>query len=172
MNDDPFESQPEPLLPAGGNLPPWMAALRDLLVFQGKLFLDWGRDLILAPVAVVALLAGLVTRPADPGYFFYRLMTWGRVSDRFIGLFSAGAHRGEGEVGAGNIPSLDDLVGHLENVIVTEHQSGELSAKAKARINEALEQLDARIEAEETGTANRLRDAALRVRNRIKDGRG
>ncbi len=170
MNGEPFESQPDPP-PESGGIPPWLAATRDMLVFQGKLFLDWLRDLILAPTAVVALILGLVTRPNDPGYLFYRLMAWGRMSDRFIGLFSAGEQRTDSADSAEGIPSLDELVGHLENVIVTEHQSGALSAKAKARIETALHDLETRIEADQSGTVSGLKSVTARMRERLKDGR-
>ena len=63
------------------------AALRHLVVFQIKLFVDAMRDLILSPVSLVALIIDALTRPTVKESLSYKLMHAGRRSDRVINLF-------------------------------------------------------------------------------------
>ncbi len=73
---------PPPDRPGRGQL------LRDLIVFQGKLFLDGFRDLLLSPASLFLGLVDILSpRGGEPR--FYRLLRLGHRSDRWINLFGA-----------------------------------------------------------------------------------
>ncbi|MCB1693130.1 MAG: hypothetical protein KDI19_10210, partial [Pseudomonadales bacterium] len=48
--------------------------LRDVLAFQVKLALDGIRDLLLSPLSIIAVLAGVIASPRKPDRYFRRLM--------------------------------------------------------------------------------------------------
>jgi hypothetical protein len=87
---------------------------RDVIAFQFKLMMDGLRDLLLSPISILAALAGLLTDGDNPGRYFYRLMHFGRDTDRWINLF--GAH----DDGAG----ADDVVRRAENALRAEYEKG------------------------------------------------
>lgn len=154
--------------------PPWYIATKDMLLFQGKLFLDWARDLVLAPVAVLALIAGLILRPRNPGFFLYKLMAWGRWSDRFIGLFNAGRLPGD----PGSNPeeadiSLDKLVDGLESALTNEMEKKGLAPDdALGTVDRAFATYADRLDRDTSRGAWRLKRAVARLRKRIRDGQG
>ena len=141
----------------------WKVA-RDLIVFQGKLALDAIRDLALAPVAIGAALLGVVSRPDNPGVYFYDLMRWGRRSDKFINLFSAGQDPEEKD----NFPSVDDLVTTVEEAIVKEHEKGGMTAEAKSHIDKTLDKLDEAMERDRERTKRHIKVAADTMKREIK----
>ena len=141
----------------------WKVA-RDLIVFQGKLALDAIRDLALAPVAIGAALLGVVSRPDNPGVYFYDLMRWGRRSDKFINLFSAGQDPEEQD----NFPSVDDLVTTVEEAIVKEHEKGGMTAEAKSHIDKTLDKLDEAMERDRERTKRHIKAAADTMKREIK----
>ena len=61
--------------------------LRHLFVFQIKLLADALRDVALSPVALVAGVLDAVLKPPVEESFSYKLMLFGRRSDRVINLF-------------------------------------------------------------------------------------
>ena len=82
--NDADETGGEPPLPQRSRA----AVMRDVLVFQLKLFVDGLRDVILSPVSLVLGIVGVfVSR--QPGEPFYRLLRAGRASENWIDLFGA-----------------------------------------------------------------------------------
>ena len=67
--------------------------VRDLAVFQLKLFIDGLKDLVLAPIAVVVVLIGLLTKQDDPGRTFYSILRLGHGFDRWLNLFGTPEQR-------------------------------------------------------------------------------
>ncbi|NLG62801.1 MAG: hypothetical protein GX539_11195, partial [Candidatus Cloacimonetes bacterium] len=63
--------------------------LRDLAIFQLKLFLDGLKDVVLAPVSIVAAGLDLVFPGQRQGHRFYAVMRMGERYDRWLSLFSA-----------------------------------------------------------------------------------
>ena len=82
-----------------------MRLLFTAAIFQGKLLLDGLRDVLLVPISLVAVLAGVLFGGDRPGRWFERLLELGRHSDRFINLFNQhdGADQGE-------VRTADELV--------------------------------------------------------------
>jgi len=150
---------PVPLHQSSG----WRLA-KDVLVFQGKLGLDALRDLILSPVSVGAALFGAIFSPSEPGKYFYDLMRWGRRSDHFIGLFTAGQDPAERE----DFASVDDIVETIEKVVVDEHERGGMSAEAKAHVEETLGKLEGATLGERRRMRWQVKRLAVRARREVR----
>lgn len=94
--------------------------LRDLIIFQAKLFMDGLKDVVLVPVSVVAAGLDLVFPGPQPGRLFYRVLRVGERYDRWLSLFSA-AERADstkdGLFGASRAGS-DTMLGGLEAMIL------------------------------------------------------
>ncbi|MDQ3555375.1 MAG: hypothetical protein M3409_01160 [Gemmatimonadota bacterium] len=65
--------------------------VRDLLIFQLKLWMDGLKDVVLAPVSVGAALFDLVLGPSAKGLRLYRVMRVGERFDLRLNLFGAAA---------------------------------------------------------------------------------
>ena len=63
--------------------------LRDMIIFQIKLALDGAKDIVFAPLAVVAVMIDIVFPGGRPGRTFYALMRVGERFDRWLSLFAA-----------------------------------------------------------------------------------
>lgn len=139
--------------------------VRDLAVFQGKLLVDGLKDLVLAPVSLVAAIAGLVLDRSDPGRSFYMVLRWGHGFDRWVNLFGASQRAlppgptsadDEADPRAAERPpsvaapdgatkeGLDAYVSRLERVLVEQYRRGGLTAKAKDAIDQAIDGLPTR----------------------------
>jgi hypothetical protein len=108
------------------------ALLRDLLAFQVKLGLDGLRDLALIPVSIVAFIAGVIVHPSTPGIYFYKLLSLGRQSDRWINLF--GEHHSDHS-------QADNYVSKVETAVVNQYQKGGLVKQITDRTDEVISNL-------------------------------
>ena len=125
--------------------------IRDVMIFQAKLFMDGARDVILVPISLVAALIDVFDNSRKPGYHFYRAVRFGRETERFIHLFEAAdrLEREEGEgLGLGG-RSIDSMVSAVENRVVEEYKRGDLSASAKGALDRLLEELHERAQDED-----------------------
>lgn len=61
--------------------------VRDTIVLQLKLIVDGLRDLALMPLCFFAALFGLILHREKPGRYLYRILSYGRLSEKWIGLF-------------------------------------------------------------------------------------
>lgn len=124
------------------NYPDRWTLMRDLFVFQAKLFVDGLRDLLLVPASLLAGIWSLVSGDKGrPGPQFYQLISLGKQSELWIDLFKAYEHapedvRREHEFAVSN---LDELVDRLESFVVDEYERGGVTAQAKERIDKALD---------------------------------
>lgn len=94
--------------------------LRDLLIFQVKLFLDGAKDIVLAPLSVAAVFLDLLVPGAVPGRRFYGVMRLGEKFDRWLSLFSAAEKASaldDGLFGASRAGS-PTLLGRLEAIVL------------------------------------------------------
>ena len=69
------------------NKPSRMEVIRDAFVLQLKLVVDGARDLLLMPLVLIATIFGLLKHQNNPGRYLYRLLSYGKASERWIGLF-------------------------------------------------------------------------------------
>ena len=159
----PVATDSEPSTPRPEPDKGWQLA-KDVIVFQGKLGLDALRDLVLSPVSIGAAIFGAVFSPKDPGRYFYDLMRWGRRSDHFIGLFSAGQDPAERD----DFASVDDIVETVEKVVTDEYERDEMSSEAKARLDETLRRLDNSTFEDRRWLSHRVKRIAARARREVR----
>lgn len=117
--------------------------IRDLVVFQFKLFVDGIRDLLLVPVSLVIGVISLLKGGERPGTEFYDLLKFGRHTDHAINLFGA-ADRVHDPADDESVPDIDDLVSKVEDYVVDEYRRGGITAQAKERLDRALDAASAR----------------------------
>ena len=133
MNQDSQENDP--------GVERW-SLIRDIGVLQVKLVVDGLRDIILVPASLVAGIISLVTSTdGKPGTQFYRLLAWGKESELWINLFGATKNSPESvqqSVSFGD-RDIDDIVGHLETLVVDEVSRGGVTSQAKARLEKILD---------------------------------
>lgn len=132
--------------------PRWQL-VKDVLVFQVKLFVDGFRDLLLVPASIGAGFMSLVQTRSRPGPQFYELLRLGRRSERWINLFAAAAperESGENEGEAAATPrtpapaDIDELVSRVQSFIIDEYANGGITRQARQRLDRALGSLRAR----------------------------
>ncbi|MGH7481173.1 MAG: hypothetical protein ACRELV_03390, partial [Longimicrobiales bacterium] len=90
--------------------------LRDVLIFELKLWLDGLKDFVLAPLAALGAIADVLFGPEEKGYRVYRVMRAGERFDLWLNLYAAARHAeqsGEGLFGASRATD-DTLLGQLE----------------------------------------------------------
>jgi hypothetical protein len=135
--------------------------LRDVVVFQLKMFLDNVRDFALMPVSLVAALIDLVIRGEREGALFYKVLRWGSHSEAVIDVYSAIEHHERGDFKVSRDYTVDGVIARLEGVLVRECEKGGTAASVKAAMDRAIDQLHA-----ETGGA---RDAVVRTADKLRD---
>lgn len=110
--------------------------IRDIVVLQMKLLADAVRDLLLAPLALVAGVVDLV-RPG--GGLFEEVLSIGRRTDRWINLFGH-----EPDKDAGGDASIDELADRLEEKLRIRYEEGGMTAQAKDAVDRALDAVSRR----------------------------
>jgi hypothetical protein len=134
--------------------------LRDVAVFQLKMFLDNVRDLVLMPVALVAALFDLILRGEREGARFYQVLRWGWHSEKVIGVYSAIEHDEPGEFAISRTYTVDGVIARLESVVAREVEKGGTAASIKSAMDRAIDQIHA-------GTGG-ARDAIVRSADKIR----
>ena len=77
-----------PLTAESGSNERWKF-LRDVVVFQLKMFLDNVRDFALMPISLFAALIDLIFKGKRHGSLFYQVLRWGAHSEEVINVYSA-----------------------------------------------------------------------------------
>ncbi len=141
-------AMPTPQLPADPSLPAgpgsnelrWQL-LRDLAVFSAKVAVEAIRDIVLIPLALVAGVVGLVLSPEQPDRYFRDVLRLGDRFDGFVDLFGAEAERREEREGSriGGLPSMEQLLTPLEEILRDQHARGGVTSTAKQAIDRALD---------------------------------
>ncbi len=134
----------EPLPTSEPREPPIWTLVRDVAVLQFKLIVDGLRDLLLVPASLVAGIISLSkTRDGQPGDEFYRLVSVGKQSERWINLFGALQNAPDHVVEeyAFGTADIDDIVSRVESFVVDEYQRGGVTKQAHDRLNEAIDRI-------------------------------
>ncbi len=128
----PPATAPDPELPEEGV--ETEVLVRDMLIFQLKLFLDGVKDIVLSPLAVLAVLWDLIpSRKGYRGRTFYQVLRMGERFDLWLNLYTPAREartRGEGLLEAG-AHSADSLVGKIEQLAREEAARQKRKAGAK-----------------------------------------
>lgn len=127
----------------------------DVVIFQGKLVLDGGRDLLLSPLSIIIAIYALITGSQAPGRQFYDLMHLGHRTDKWINLFGAAKRIPPSEFSAKFLNSfgdegaddqnVDNLVSQMEELVKKRYEKGGVTATAKTNIDKAFDKLHAKI---------------------------
>lgn len=90
--------------------------LRDVVIFQTKLWLDGLKDVVISPLSLLAAAVDVVLGPGRRGYRFYHVLRFGERLDQRLNLFRAGemADRSEEGLFAASEPGDSTLLGALE----------------------------------------------------------
>ncbi len=115
--------------------------VRDVAVLQVKLLVDGLRDLVLLPAALIVGVVSLVkSENGKPGPHFYRLLVFGKRSERWINLFGAIENSPEKFDYADSFGNadIDDIISRVEAFVIDEHRRGGVTAQAQARIHQAI----------------------------------
>ena len=115
-------SSPNRLIVESGSNERWKF-LRDVVVFQLKMFLDNVRDFALMPVSPVAALIDLIFKGKGHGSLFYQVLRWGAHSEEVINVYSAIEAHERPRVNPNY--TVDAVIARLEGVLVRECAKGD-----------------------------------------------
>jgi hypothetical protein len=91
--------------------------LRDLVIFQVKLFLDGMFDVVLSPVAVVAAVFEFVFGGPRRGRVFYAILRIGEKVDLWLNLYGASRRADADGLFGGSRAGSDSLLGEVEQLL-------------------------------------------------------
>src|SRR5439155_27000268 len=125
-------SSPNPVTVESGSDERW-TFLRDVVVFQLKMFLDNIRDFALMPVSLVAALIDLIFKGKGHGSLFYQVLRCGAHMEEVINVYSAIEAHGRPRVNPSY--TVDAVIARLEGVLVRECAKGGTAASIKAAMD-------------------------------------
>jgi hypothetical protein len=110
--------------PAGG------ALFRDAAAFHGKLLLYGFCDLLLFPVAMIAVAVDVVLRSQPVGRYFYSVVHFGKAADDWLNLFGAADRAPESvhRYASMHARNVDGLLNELESKLRAGYDKGDISA--------------------------------------------
>ena len=119
--------------------------IRDAIVIQLKLVVDGFRDLILLPFVLLAAAYGILRHDKNPGRYLYRLMSYGKASERWIGLFDDAEKDQNGEVKFNGL-CLDEMVSRAQQTLESKYLDEEKKEMFLKKFNAALDDLNSRLD--------------------------
>ena len=143
---------------SGGDDDHW-TFLRDVVVFQIKMFLDNVRDFALMPISLIAAAIDLIFKGKRQGTLFYQVLRWGAHSEEVINVYSAIDARWRPAVNPKY--TVDAVIARLEGVLVRECEKGGTAASIKTAMDRAINQIQTE--------ASKPRDRAVDVVTRATD---
>jgi hypothetical protein len=138
--------------------------LRDVIVFQLKLFLDNVRDFALMPVSLVGAAIDLVFKGERHGGLFYRILRWGAHSEEVIDVYSAIKDERPADFKVNPNYTVDGVIARLEGVLVRECEKGGTAASIKTAMDRVFDQLHK----ETSGPSERARDLVTRAADKLR----
>ena len=93
--------------------------IRDLLIFELKLFLDGVGDLVFSQLAILALIWDFIRGGPEMGRTFYTVLRFGERWDLWLNLYRPAAdteESGEGLLAAGKVDA-NSLLGRIEELV-------------------------------------------------------
>ncbi|WP_395377706.1 hypothetical protein [Marinicella sp. W31] len=133
--------------------------IRDAIVIQIKLVVDGFRDLILLPCVLFAAAYGVLRHDKNPGRHLYRLMSYGRASEHWIGLFDDAKKDQNGEIEFKGL-CLDELVSKAQKTLESKYLDEEKKQIFLNRFNAALDDLNGRLDPNKKTTKEESAESA------------
>jgi hypothetical protein len=112
---DPTGIQKTKLGTEGGT--PRRVIVRDLLLFQLKLFLDGVIDLTLAPLSIAVAVVEIFFGGERRGRLFYSILRFGEKADLWLNLYGASRRADRDGLFGGSKAGSDTLLGEIEQRI-------------------------------------------------------
>jgi len=138
------------------------AFLRDVVVFQIKMFLDNVRDFALMPISLVAAAIDLIFKGKRQGTLFYQLLRWGAHSEEVINVYSAIDTHWRPAVNPNY--TVDAVIARLEGVLVRECEKGGTASSIKTAMDRAINQ----IQTEASGSRDRAKEVVTRATDKLR----
>lgn len=114
--------------------------LRDVLVFQLKMFIGSFRDLALIPASLFAALIDLLFKGRREGDLFYRVLRWGWRTEEMIDVYSPiKSETAESKLNSDY--TVDSVIARIEGVVVREYQKGGTAANIKNALDRVIDQV-------------------------------
>ena len=118
--------------------------VRDTIVLQLKLIVDGLRDLALMPLCFFAALFGLIVHKEKPGRYMYRILSYGRFSEQWIGLFDD-AQKDEMQPIEWEGKNFDDLIVKTQAAFESKYIDPEKKDLLVKKMNDALNEINGKI---------------------------
>ena len=118
--------------------------IRDTFVLQLKLIVDGVRDLMLMPLVIGAAIAGLLMHTKHPGRYLYRLLSYGKASEKYIGLFDEAEKDQLKEVDMKE-QKFDDLIRKTQTVLESKFVNEEKKQQILDKLDTAFDDINSRI---------------------------
>jgi hypothetical protein len=138
--------------------------LRDVVVFQLKMFLDNVRDFALMPVSLGAAVIDLIYRGKREGALFYKVLRWGSHSEAVIDVYSAIEDHQKSDFKISPDYTVDGVIARLEGVLVREYEKGGTAASIKSAMDRAIDQLHS----ETGGARDKAREVVVRTAGKLR----
>ena len=155
------ELVPSPASNSGGR---WRF-LRDVMVFQLKMFVSNVRDFALMPVSLGAAVIDLVSKGNREGALFYKVLQWGAHSEKIIDVYSAIEEHESMQLQPKF--TIDSVIARLEGVVVRECEKGGTAATVKVAMDRAIDQLHKETAPVRDGATNLVVRATEKVRGKF-----
>lgn len=127
--------------------------IHDTVVLQLKLIVDGFRDLVLLPVCLVAGVWGLIRHQKNPGRYLYRVLSYGRLSEKWIGLFDE-ADKDIYEPIDYQDKKLNDILQKTQDVFESKYIDPAKKEQLMARLNLALNEVNTKLNPNSSSSPN------------------
>ena len=127
--------------------------MRDTIVLQLKLIVDGLRDLALMPLCLFASIFGLIKHNKRPGRYLYRLLSYGRVSEKWIGLFDD-AEKDQMAPIKYEGKNFDALLLKTQNAFESKYIDPEKKDLLMKKMNEALNEINGKLNNKNNNTSD------------------
>jgi hypothetical protein len=94
-----------------------LVIIRDLLLFQLKLFLDGLIDVTLLPLSIGAAVVEIFFGGERRGRLFYSILRFGERADLWLNLYGASRHADSDGLLGGSKAGSDTLLGEIEELV-------------------------------------------------------
>ena len=113
--------------------------VRQLLIFQVKLYIDALRDLLMSPLSIAIFVIDVIQKNKGDKALFKSLLDFGRKTEKAINLFNQYDHHDE------ELTGIDAIISQVEESIRKEYKDGAVSSGAKESLDNSLSNLKERI---------------------------
>ncbi len=123
--------------------------VRDTIVLQLKLIVDGLRDLALMPLCFFAAIFGLIKHKERPGRYMYRILSYGKMSEKWIGLFDD-ARKDQMAPIKYEGKNFDDLIIKTQTAFESKYVDPDKKDILVKKLNEALNEINGKLSSKKT----------------------